>query len=109
MAEPDLGLWIERIDAWRRGLNAPAPEPFGVLRTCERSPRSGDFAQHHGTMDAQPRRGCIEDRHCRGTDGKAELEHDEADGKVDQRRRSNSMLSLMRPSARGPSAAPTRT
>ena len=33
IAEPDLGLWDrERIDAWRRALNAPAPPPLAVLR-----------------------------------------------------------------------------
>jgi sortase A len=69
VAEPDLGLWDrERIDAWRRGLNAPAPEPFAVLRIPKIRlevailPGTGEWTLNRAV-------GHIEDTALPGTDG----------------------------------------
>ena len=69
VAGPDLGLWDrERIDAWRRGLNAPAPEPFAVLRIPKIRlevailPGTGEWTLNRAV-------GHIEDTALPGTDG----------------------------------------
>jgi len=66
---PDLSLWdAERITAWRRALNAPAPPPLAVLRIPKIRlevavlPGTEDF-----TLDRAV--GHIEDTALPGTDG----------------------------------------
>lgn len=68
-AEPDLSLWDrERIDAWRRALNAPAPLPLAVLRIPKVRlevavlPGTDDFTLNRAV-------GHVEDTALPGTDG----------------------------------------
>lgn len=69
IAEPELDLWDrERIDAWRRTLNTPAPPPLGVLRI----PKARlEVAVLSGTGESTLNRavGHIEDTALPGTDG----------------------------------------
>jgi sortase A len=69
IAEPELDLWDrERIDAWRRALNAPAPAPLAVLRI----PKIRlEVAILPGTDETTLNRavGHIEDTALPGTDG----------------------------------------
>lgn len=68
-AEPDLSLWDgERISAWRRALNEPAPPPLAVLRIPKIRlevpvlPGTDDFTLNRAV-------GHIEDTALPGTDG----------------------------------------
>ncbi len=68
-AQPDLSLWDpERISAWRRALNQPAPPPLAVLRIPKIRlevavlPGTDDFTLNRAV-------GHIEDTALPGTDG----------------------------------------
>ena len=68
-ADPDLSLWDpERIDAWRRALNAPSPPPLAILRIPKLRlevavlPGTDEFTLNRAV-------GHIEDTALPGTDG----------------------------------------